>query len=246
MHAFSATTAGARCSFSATWLVRAATYSLPSLVWTTQDQGYALALALFLGALDGWSRLRLARSARSFVAETDALVVSSGLTSNRIAWSDVLAIEVWHRPNRVDYAAVHYQAPAGKSVATCWEQDHREELLRFVRECAALVQATGPRRTILRAQLGDRAVYLTLLRHLSLDVAFALLVGVLCGVASHTVWLGTAAGLLSTLIAATPHVCGPELVRKDGAWWQRRRNGEPTRLAVVPRSLRLWAGCLSE
>lgn len=246
MHAFSATSAGARCSVLATWLVRAVTYSLPSFMWTEQGRGYAAALALFLGAVDGWSRLRLTRSARSFVAETDALVVSSGLASDRIAWSDVLAIEIWHRPNRVDYAAVHYRAPAGKSVATCWEQDHREELLRFVRQCANRVQAVGPRRTIARVHLGDQAVYLALLRRLSLDVALALLVGVLCGIASHAVWLGAAAGLLSTFIAGAPYLHHSELVHKDGVWWQRRRNGELAPLAVVPLSLRLWAGCLSE
>lgn len=246
MHAFSATTAGARFSLLATWLVRAVTYSLPSLVWTGQGPACAAAVALFLGAVDGWSRLRLARTARSFVAEANALVISSGLTSARIAWSNVLVIEVWHRQNRVDYAAVHFRTPAGNSVATCWEQGHREELLLFVRECAALVRAASPRRTIARVHLGDKAVYLTLLRRLLLDLALALLVGVLCGIASHAVWLGAAAGLLSTLIAATPYLHHSELVHKDGVWWQRRRSGELARLTVLPRSLRLWAGYLSE
>ena len=246
MRAFSARTAGARSSFLATWLVRAVTYSLPTIAWTEQGQGYSLALALFLGALDGWFRLRLARTARSLVAEADALVISSAFDSARIAWSDVLAIEVWHRLNRVDYAAMHYRTKAGNSVATCWEQGRREELLLFVRECAALAHAARPHRTIVRVHLGDHAVYSALLRRLALDVALALLVGLLCGIASHAIWLGAAAGLLSALMAATPYLHRPELVHSAGAWWHRRGNGELAPVPVMPQSLRLWARYLAE
>jgi hypothetical protein len=246
MRAFSVRTAAAKSSILATWLVRVVTYSLPTLVATEQGQGYALALTLFLGALDGWFRLRLARTARSLIADADALVISSGLDSVRVAWSNVLAIEVWHRLNRVDYVAVHYGITTGRSVVTCWDQDGRDELLLFVRECAVFARAAGPRRTIARARLGDQAVYLALLRHLLLDVALALLVGLLCGITSSALWLGTAAGLLSASMAATPYLCRSELVRIDGAWWRARRNGELARLRVVPRSLRLWAGYLSE
>ena len=230
----------------ATWLVRAVTYSLPTIVWTEQAQGYALSLALFLGALDGWFRLRVARTARSFVAEADALVISSAFDCARIAWSDVLAIEVWHRLNRVDYAAVHYRTKTGNSVATCWEQDHRKELLLFVRECAALSRATSPRRTIVRLHLDDRAVYLALLRRLALDVALALLLGLLYGIASHALWLGAAAGLLSASMAATPYLHRSDLVHSAGVWWHRRGNGDLARLPVIPQSLRLWARYLAE
>lgn len=73
-----------------------------------------------------------------------------------------------------------------------------------MRQCAALAKAACPRRTIVRAHLGDRSVYLALLRRLSLDVASALLVGLLCGNASHALWLGAAAALLSASLAATP------------------------------------------
>jgi hypothetical protein len=228
----------------ATWLVRAVTYSLPTIEWTGQGQGYALALALSLGALDGWFRLRLARTAQSLVAEADALVISSAFDSARIAWSDVLAIEVWHRLNRVDYTAVHYRTKAGNSVATCWEQGDREQLLRFVRECAALVHAAGSHRTIARVHLGDRAVYLALLRRLALDMALALLVGLLCGNASHAIWLGATAGLVSASMAATPYLHRSELVHSAGVWWHRHGNGELVRVAVIPQSLRLWCSLL--
>jgi hypothetical protein len=79
-----------------------------------------------------------------------------------------------------------------------------------------------------------------------LDVALALLVGILCEIPSHAIWLGAAAGLLSAAMATTPYLHRPKLVRKDGVWWQRRGNGELTRLHVIPRSLRLWASYSSE
>lgn len=246
MRAFSVTTTAATSSMLVTWLVRVVAYGLPTLVSTEQGQGHALVAALFLGALDGWFRLRLARSARSLVADADALVIRSGLDSARIAWSNVLAIEVWHRLSRVDYLAVHYRTATGRAVATCWGQDRRDELLLFVRECAVLARAAGPNRTMVRAHLGHHAVYLALLRHLLLDVALALLVGLLCGIAGRALWLGAAAGFLSASIAATPYLHRSELVRIDGAWWRTRRNGELARLRVVPRSLRLWAAYLSE
>jgi hypothetical protein len=246
VYAFSARTAGARSSVAATSLVRAATYCVPTLARAGQGQEFALVLALCLGALDGWFRLRVARTARSLVAEADALVISSGLDSARIAWSNVLAIEVWHRLNRVDYVAVHYRETAGNSVATCWEQGSRGGLLLFVRQCAALVQATGPRRTITLAHLGDQALYVPLLRRLLLDLALALLVGTLCGIAIHTIWLGAAAAFLSTSMASAPYLRRKELVRSDGVWRQRAMNGELSPLRVIPRSLRLWTGSLSE
>jgi hypothetical protein len=97
-----------------------------------------------------------------------------------------------------------------------------------------------------RAHLGDRGVYLALLRRLSLDIASALLVGLLCSNASHALWLGAAAALLSASLAATPYLHRAELVLHDGVWWQHRNNGDLTRLRVVPKSLRLWASYLSE
>ncbi len=230
----------------ATWLVRLVTYSLPTLVSTEQGQGYALVVALFLGALDGWFRLRLARTARSLVADADALVITAGLGSVRVAWSSVSAIEAWHRLNRVDYVAVHYRTTTGRAVATCWDQDRRDELRLFVRECAAFVRAAGPNPAIVRAHLGHQAVYLALLRHLLFDVALALAVGVLCGIASRALWLGAAAGFLSTAMAATPYLSRSELVRMHGAWWHRRRNGELQRLRAVPPALELWATYVSE
>jgi hypothetical protein len=115
-----------------------------------------------------------------------------------------------------------------------------------VRECSISAQAAGPHRTIARANLTHQAVYLALLRHLLLDVALAVLVGMLCGIASFGLCLGTAAALLSASMAATPYLHSAELVRIDGAWWRPRRNGELVRLPVVPRSLRLWAGYFSE
>jgi hypothetical protein len=229
-----------------TWLVRAVTYGVPTLVWTKQGQAYALTLALFLGAVDGWFRLRVGRTARSLVADADALTISSGLDSTRIPWSNVLAVEVWHRLNRLDYVAVHYETATGNSVATCWEQGDREALLRFVQQCATQAQAAEPRKAIVRARLGDRAVYVSLLRRLSLDLALALLVGMLCGIASHALWLGAAAALSSGLLAATPYLHGAELVHRDGVWWQRRGNGKLAPLRGIPQSLRLWAGHLSE
>jgi len=246
MRTFSVRTAVAKSSSLATWLVRAVTYSLPTLVSREQGQGCALVVALFLGALDGWFRLRLERTARSLVANADALVITAGLDSTRVAWSNVLAIEVWHRLNRVDYVAVHYRTTTGPAVATCWEQDRRDELLSFVRECAVFARSAGPNPTIVRAHLGHQAVYLALLRHLLLDVVLALLVGMLCGIAGHALWLGAAAGFLSASMAATPYLCRSELVRIDGAWWRPCRNGGLQRLRVVPRSLQLWAGYLSE
>lgn len=228
----------------ATLLVRALTYALPPFLAAEQGYGHALALALFLGVLDGWFRLHVARTARSLVAETDALVIASGLDSVRTAWSNVLAIEVWHRLNRMDYVAVHYRGTAGNTVATCWAQGQREDLLLFVQECAKLAQAAGPRNTIARANLGDHAVDLALLRRLSLDLALALLVGMLCGITSHAIWLGAAAGLPSTLMAAAPYLHRAELVRSEGVWWQHHKNGELTRLRVIPRSLRLWTRAL--
>jgi len=203
-------------------------------------------LALFLGALDGWFRLRVARTARSLVAETYALVISSGFASTRIAWSSVLAVEVWQRLNRVDYVALHYGGPHGNSVATCWEQGSRQDLLRFVRRCAELAQVAGPRRTVAFAHLGDRNVYAPLFRRLSVDLAFALLAGVLCGVAGRAIGLGAAAGILSTSIAAVPYRHRKELVRSaDGVWWRRAKNGELTPLSVIPRSLTLWIRALN-
>ena len=131
-------------------------------------------------------------------------------------------------------------------MATCWDQDSHHELLLFVRECAVFARAAGSRRTIARAHLGDQPVYLALLRHLLLDAALALLVGMLCGITSYALCLGAAAGLLSASMAATPYLHRSELVRIDGVWWRPRRTGELERLRVLPRSLRLWAGYLSE
>ncbi len=246
MHAFSARTAAARSSSLAIFLVRAVTYTLPTLSWAEQGQGLALTFALFLGSLEGWFRLRLARTAQSLSPEDEALVIKSGLAATRVAWSDVLAIEVWHRLNRVDYVAVHYRANAGNLVATCWEQGRREELLQFVEQCAVLTKAARPHGPIARIHFGDHAVSLALLRRLSLDLTLALLVGLLCGIASHAVWLGAAAGLVSTAIAATPYLNRAELVRRDGVWCERRRNGLLVPVRVLPPSLRLWAGYLSE
>ena len=158
MFEFAARTAGARTSFLAVWLVRGVTYCMPALFWEQQEPSFAYAFALFLGLIDGLFRWRVARTARSFVAETDALVISSGIATARVAWSDVLAIEVWHRVNRVDSAAVHYRTASGYEVATCWEQGHREELVLFVRRCAAFAKVARPRRTIVRVNLSDRAV----------------------------------------------------------------------------------------
>jgi len=238
---FAARTASARSSFLAVWLVRGVAYCLPALVWEQQGPGYATAFALFLGLIDGLFRWRVARTARSFVAEADALVISSGLDTARVAWSNVLAIEVWHRLNRVDYCAVHYRTTAGNQVATCWEQGRREELLLFVRKCAALAKAARPRRTIARVSLSDRAAYLDLLRRLSLDLALAVLVGMLCGIVGPALWLGAAAGLVSSSLAATPYLHCTALVRRHGVWWRRRKNAKLERLRGLPPSLRPWA-----
>jgi hypothetical protein len=224
----------------AVWLVRGVTYCMPALFWDRQEPSFAFAFALFLGLIDGLFRWRVARTARSFVAETDALVISSGLATARVAWSNVLAIEVWHRPNRVDSAAVHYRTTSGYEVATCWEQSHRAELVLFVRRCAAFAKAARPRRTIVRVNLSDRAAYSALLRRLLLDVALAGLAGMLCGTPCHALWLGATAGLLSAALAAIPYLHCATLVRRDGMWWRRRKNGELTRLRSLPRSLRLW------
>jgi len=246
-YAFSARTAAARSSVAATSLVRAATYSVPTLVSAGQGQGFALVLALFLGALDGWFRLRVARTARSLVAETDALVISSAFASTRIPWSSVLAVEVWQRLNAVDYVALHYRAPNGNSVATCWEQGSREELLLFVRHCAELAQVAGLRRTVAFAHLGDRDVYAPLFGRLLVDLAVALLVGVLCEITGRAIGLGAAAGFLSTAMAAAPYRYREELVRSDdGVWRRRAKNGELTPLRVIPRSVGLWIRALSE
>ena len=204
-------------------------------------------LALFLGALDGWFRLRVARTARSLVAETDALVISSGFASIRIAWSSVLAVEVWHRLNRVDYVALHYRARNGNSVATCWEQGSREELLLFLRHCAKLAQVAGLRRTVVFANLRDRGVFAPLLKRLSVDLAIALLAGLLCGITCRAIGLGAAAGFLSTAMAAAPYRSRKELFRsEDGVWRRRGRNGELVALPVIPRSVGLWIRALSE
>jgi hypothetical protein len=246
-YAFSARTAAARSSVAATSLVRTVAYCVPTLVSAGQGQGFALVLALFLGALDGWFRLRVVRTARSLVAETDALAISSGFASTHIAWSSVLAVEVWHRLNRVDYVALHYRAPNGNSVATCWEQGSREELLLFVRHCAELAQVAGPRRTVAFANLSDRGVFAPLLRRLSVDLAMALFAGVLCGISGRAIGLGAAAGFLSTAMAAAPYRYRKELVRSDDGVWRRRgKNGELAPLRVIPRSVGLWIRALSE
>jgi len=236
----------ARGSGWAATLVRGVTYSLPAFVLEQEGLHNALAFSLLLGLLDGWLRVRVARNARSFVAEPSALVVASGLQVSRIAWPNVLAVEVWHRHNRLDYVAVHYRTTAGNVVATCWGQDQGEKLVAFVRQCAALAQAEHPRRTIVRAYLGDRGVYLPLLRRSSLDLAGALLVGLICRNPAHALWLGAAAVLVSTLLAVAPHLHRANLVLRDGVWWQLRANSEPAPLRVLPNSLRLWASCLSE
>jgi len=246
-YAFSARTAAARSSVVATSLVRAVTYSVPILVYAGQDRGFALWLALIFGGLDGWFRLRVARTARSLVAELDALVIESGFASTRIAWTSVLAVEVWQRMNRVDYVALHYRARKGNSVATCWDQGRREELLQFVRHCAEQVQVAGPRRTVAVAHLGDRDVYSRLFGRLSVDLVLALLVGALCEMPGRALGLGAVAGLLSTSMVAAHYCCRKELVRSDdGVWRRRARNGQLTPVRVIPRSLGLWIRALSE
>lgn len=246
-YAFSARTAAARSSVVATSLVRAVTYSVPILVYAGQDHGFALVLALFFGGLDGWFRLRVARTVHTLAAETDALVISSGFASARIAWSSVLSVEVWQRLNRVDYVALHYRARNGNAVATCWEQGSREELRRFVRRCAELAQVAGPLRTVAFAHLGDRDVHAPLLRRLSFDLVIALLVGVLCGIAGRALGLGAAAAFLSTSMAAAPYRYRKELVLSDDGLWRRRaKNGELTPLSVIPPPLGPWIRALSE
>jgi hypothetical protein len=142
--------------------------------------------------------------------------------------------------------AVHYQAPGGNFVATSWEQGNRERLLEFVRKSAKLVQRAGARTTITRAHLGDRPVRFALLRRLSLDLALALSVGVLCGVARDAIWLGTLAALPSTLLAATRYLRLKELELRDGIWCERRHEGELVPLRVIPRALRPWVDCLNQ
>ena len=115
-----------------------------------------------------------------------------------------------------------------------------------MRQCAALAQAENPRLTIMRASVADPSVYLSLLRRSSLDLAAALLVGVIFNNPVPALWLGAAAVSASTLLAVAPHLHRTNLVLRDGVWWQLRANSEPARLRVVPNSLRLWASCLSE
>jgi len=75
--------------------------------------------------------------------------------------------------------------------------------------------------------------------------AFALFLGLcwsVCFAASSALlWLGAATGLLSASLAATPYLHCTALVRRDGVWWRRRKNGKLERLRGLPRSLRLWA-----
>lgn len=246
MYSFSARSAVARASIAASWLVRVAAYAWPTLVSLQDGFGSALPFALACGLMDGLFRLQVGRNARSFVAEADALVIASGFSTLRIAWSKVTAIETWQQRNRVDLVAVHYEGDAGIAVATCWDQNHREECQAFVRRCAELVQTAGPRSSITRASLAERSVQLLLLRHLALDVAITLLAGILCGVVGQAIWLGLATATVSTSLAASVFLRSARLEAKDGLWW-RRGNGEKLeRLRVVPRSLRLWVDCLSQ
>jgi len=244
MHKFEAKRFASRTSGLACLLVRSTSCLLPTVLLLQHDIATAVVVAMSLGVADGWSRLWVSRTADSFTAELDGLVISSGLASRCVAWADVLAIQTWQRINRVDYVAIHYRSADGPAVATCWEQNGHEEMVAFVRECAGAV--TSQRETVALGAIRDRAIWSALLTRFVLDVVVALTWGFVLGIVGPALLLGTVAASVSTVFASTRYSLRPTTLRlKDGLWWLRGTNGSDRALRTVPRSLRLWVNSLA-
>lgn len=244
MHKFEAKRFASRTSGVACLLVRSTSCLLPTVLLSQHDFATGMVAALSLGLADGWSRLWISRTAGSFAAEVEGLVVSSGLASRRIAWADVMAIQTWQRINRVDYVVVHYRSASGMAVATCWEQNGHDELVAFVRACTGAV--TPGRETIALAGLQDRAIWAPLFKRLALDVAVASILGFVLGVVGPAFTLGLTAASVSTLLASSRYAPrAPSLVLRDGRWWQSGTDGTVHALQTLPRSLRFWLNALA-
>lgn len=244
MHKFEAKRFASRTSGLACLLVGSTSCLLPTVLLLQHDFATGMVAALSFGLAEGWSRLWISRTAGSFTAEAEGLVVASGLARRRIAWADVTAIQTWRRINRVDYVVVHYRSAGSMAVASCWEQNGHDEMVAFVRECASAV--TPGRESVALAGLRDRAIWAPLFKRFALDVALASILGFALGVGGAGFLLGLAAASVSTLLASSRYAArATSLVLKDGRWWRCGTNGAGDALRTLPRSLRFWVGSLA-
>jgi len=226
-------------------VVRVASWLLPLrelLEGNSESNGFP---PVVTGIMVGFSRLRGSRSARSLVAANDGLTIYSGLQKIEIAWDDVLGVETWRRMNRVDHVAIHYRLAGERAIATCWDQNGREDLAAFVKACGAAVSAFGPRTTIELAGLGDRGVWLPLLRRFAVDVAVPLGLAAVAGLARRELPVALIVSSVSMFMA-----CGQyrwrtaRFASKDGLWWRVTDEGLK-RIQTIPPSLRLWVDALA-
>jgi hypothetical protein len=226
-------------------LARFAIWLLPAAALIEYELAAALVAATFFGLADGWFRLWISRTSRSLLAEPHGLTIASGLGDRVVFWADLSAIQTWRGLKRVDYLAVHYRNAGRIEVATCWDQNGHDELVAFVRACAAQVCADTPQSSITLAGLSDPGVYLPLFQRFIEDVAVAAVVGWAIGAVSPAFLLGLFAASLSAGVAAIRHPFRTTtLVQQDGLWCSQGLAARP--LCTIPRALRLWVESLAK
>lgn len=219
--------------------------TLPTVLFGPHLVVMAAAMAVMLGIGDGYCRLWGVFTARSFAAQPEGLRVQSGSSVKLISWSDVLAIQAWHRFNHLDYVAVHHFCAGQIEVVNCMSQYAEQELRGFVCACARYVSSDAPRTSIRFAGLSDRSVHRRLLTRMVQDVAATTVVGTVLGSFGLSIFLGLLAASVSACVAASRYSThSMNLVQKDGIWWIDGPEMRP--LPAIPRGLRLWVRCLSE
>jgi hypothetical protein len=233
----------ARSSWLFEWVVRCASWVVPLGVLIDRDLWAALSAALFLGIADGYVRLMTSRTARSLVAESEGLLISSAFQTSRIPWPQVLAVQTWSRPGGVEHVAVHYRSAAGGGVATCWEQHEHAELVDFIKACGARVNSESERQVITVLGLHERAVWAPLARRALLDVGVAACFALVLGPA---LLLGVITAGVSAVIACSRYpLWTTRFFLKDGLWCRETKRGVK-RLSTVPRRLRMWVDALGD
>jgi hypothetical protein len=246
MSEFSARRATARSSEVVASVVRMVTLGVPLAVLLEGDHVGAWLVALACGAADGWCRLWVTRSARSLVAESEGLLITSGSETRRVPWSDVTALQTWQRLNRVDYIAVHYRNHRGLTVATCWDQNAHEELVRFVHACARHVTAGTFRNGIELAGLRSPGVWRGVASRFVTDVAATVALGLACSLFREALAVGLIAASMSALLLSRRYGLRPAAFTRRTSQWYAQRSETLVRLTTLPASLTLWVQRLAD
>lgn len=232
----------------ADWLSRLVMCGVPTLVFSSGHFAFAVIIALWLGAMDGFARLWGSCSSRALVAEPEGLTISSLFSCRIVPWANVSAIRTWHNLNHLWYVAVHYRRADGRlEVASCLDQCDADEARDFVCACASYASSGSRRRSITLAGLRDQGVYLPLFRRFTHDVAIATVVGWAFGSMGTAFLFGLLAAAQSLLIALIRHpLRTTTFVEQDGLWCSCSKGLEARPLRLIPRSLQVWVRGLAE